>query len=365
MIAAAMLALAAAAAHPDSLSSSRVLVEGARVRVELRCQVLSLEEVLGSFDADADDFVSASEVEAQASRVADYILRHYRMSLPDGTARIALDGEVSSVQLAPPSRTAFGRQGLVDVHFAFHAAEPIDALAIDVTLFEESGPEHIDLCQIAWNGLDPVPRTFDRRQRTVLFPPRADQGGSTFARFARLGIEHILGGWDHLAFLLALLLGTRRARSLLVVVTAFTAAHSVTLALASLGWVAVPGRLVETAIALSVAYVGADNLLHPDRGARWVEAFVFGLIHGLGFAGFLGESLLFESAKTTALIAFNLGVEVGQLAVVSVCCGALLWLRRITGASDPVLVPARLRVLGSLAVTFVGLFWFVQRAWFA
>lgn len=365
MIAATILALAAAVAHPNSLSSSRVLVDGDSVQVDLRCQVLSLEEVLGSLDTDADEFVSASEVAARAEEIGDYVLRHYRLSLPEGEKHIALAGQVSSVVLAPPSGQTFGGQDLVDIRFAFQASGRIDALVIDVTLFEEAGTEHVDLCQIVWNGLDPVPRTFDRRQRTVLFPPGVDRGGSTFLRFAGLGIEHILGGWDHLAFLLALLLGTRRPRSLLVVVTAFTAAHSVTLALASLGWISLPSRLVEIAIALSVAYVGADNLLHPERGARWVEAFVFGLVHGLGFAGFLGESLLFESARTTALIAFNLGVEVGQLAVVSVCCGALLWLRGFTGTGGAAFVPARLRVLGSLAVTGLGLFWFVQRAWFA
>ena len=274
MIAAAVLAAAVVLAHPNSLSSSRIQVEGAQVRVELRCQVLSLEEVLGPFDVDGDDFVSGAEVDARAAQISDYVLGHYRMSLADGDVRVALEGEVSSVRLSPPTGQVFRGLDLVDVHFAFRAAERIDALAIDVTLFEEAGPDHIDLCQIVWHDLDPVPRTFDRSQRTLLFPPGADQDSSTFTRFASLGIDHILGGWDHLAFVVALLLGTRHARSLVGVVTAFTVAHSVVYAdpgSKSVRGVPVEGQLTEVEPAhlgfggVTSQTVVFDELLHCCR----------------------------------------------------------------------------------------------------
>ena len=138
-----------------------------------------------------------------------------------------------------------------------------------------------------------------------------------------LGVEHILGGVDHLLFVLALLLIVRGGKQILVTVTAFTAAHSITLVAATLGWVHVPGPPVEAIIALSIVFVAAEIVRglqgKPGLTARapWVVAFSFGLLHGFGFAGALAEVGLPQKAIPVALLTFNVGVELGQLIFVA------------------------------------------------
>lgn len=176
-------------------------------------------------------------------------------------------------------------------------------------------------------------------------------------KFVPSGVHHILIGPDHLLFLIGLLLLGGSVRQLLLVVTAFTVAHSVTLSLAVLNVVTPPARLVEPIIALSIVYVGLDNLL--ARGGRdvriWI-ALVFGLIHGFGFASVLREMGLPSGALGWSLFSFNFGVELGQLAVVLVVA-AILWRIREYSA----VAGQRIAVAGSIAVVVAGAFWFVER----
>jgi len=179
-------------------------------------------------------------------------------------------------------------------------------------------------------------------------------------KFVPAGIHHILVGPDHLLFLIGLLLLGGSLRRLLLVVSAFTVAHSITLSLAALNLVAPPPRLIEPAIALSIVYVGVDNLMvGRGRDVRAWIAFVFGFIHGFGFASVLREMNLPSRALGWSLFSFNLGVEIGQLLVVVMVASALLALRSRNEA-----VGRRLAFAGSLAVILVGAFWFVQRVFF-
>jgi hydrogenase/urease accessory protein HupE len=179
-------------------------------------------------------------------------------------------------------------------------------------------------------------------------------------RFAGAGIHHILIGPDHLLFLIGLLLLGGSVRRLLIVVTSFTLAHSITLTVAALDIFSPPARAVEPLIALSIVYVGADNLL--IRGGRdmlaWI-ALVFGLVHGFGFAGMLREMGLPSDAVGWSLFSFNVGVEIGQLLVVVLVASALAALRHRSPAMG-----RRLAYAGSLAVVAAGAFWFVQRVFF-
>jgi len=143
-----------------------------------------------------------------------------------------------------------------------------------------------------------------------------------------LGIRHILTGYDHLVFLLGLILVGGRIRPLLVVITAFTVAHSITLGLAALQVWAPSTTLVEPAIALSIAYIGVENWFVQDASRRWLITFPFGLIHGFGFAGALRQISLPHSEIPLALLSFNIGVEAGQLAVLAVVLPTVFWLRR-------------------------------------
>jgi hydrogenase/urease accessory protein HupE len=171
----------------------------------------------------------------------------------------------------------------------------------------------------------------------------------------RLGVQHILTGYDHLIFLLGLILVGGRVRPLLVMVTAFTVAHSVTLGLAVLGVWAPSPRLIEPAIALSICYVGIENWFVRDPGRRWLVTAPFGLIHGFGFAGALQEVSLPAAELPLALVSFNLGVEAGQLAVLALMLPLVLWLGRTAW------FPGRGVKALSAAITVAGLCWFVCR----
>lgn len=179
-------------------------------------------------------------------------------------------------------------------------------------------------------------------------------------KFVPAGIHHILIGPDHLLFLVGLLLLGGTIRQLAMVVSAFTVAHSITLSLAALNLVTPPARVIEPAIALSIVYVGADNLLvKGGRDVRGWIAFAFGFIHGFGFANVLREMDLPGRALGWSLFSFNLGVEIGQLMVVIVVATAFSWLRARSEDAG-----RRLAFGGSVVVVAAGAFWFVQRVFF-
>jgi hydrogenase/urease accessory protein HupE len=241
---------------------------------------------------------------------------------------------------------------------------------VESRLFHETNPWHRDFCSLTWNDDEPVPHTFEGPATRWEFEPAHVRRPGVLATFVHLGITHILGtldhplaGSDHLAFLLALLVASRRVRTLIGVVTAFTLAHSLTLAAAALGWVHVPPRFVELAIALSIAYVACDNLLRKEARNPWIEALGFGLLHGLGFAGFLADTLTDEPLKLTALVGFNLGVELGQLAFVLACVLLIaLVFRAHRREGTAGLVPPRVRNAVSILVALGGFYWFFERA---
>ena len=178
------------------------------------------------------------------------------------------------------------------------------------------------------------------------------------ARYVRLGFVHIVPeGMDHILFVLGLFLLSARLRPLVWQVTAFTVAHAATLTLAALGAVALAPRLVEPLIALSIAYVAIENVL-TDRLTRWRPAVVFGfgLLHGLGFAGVLGELGLPERERLLALVTFNAGIELGQFAVIAAAAGSFGWFRSRPWYRRRLAVPA------SAVIGLVGVTWAIERA---
>lgn len=179
-----------------------------------------------------------------------------------------------------------------------------------------------------------------------------------FKKFLKLGIEHILIGYDHLLFLAGLLVVTRHARSMIGIITCFTLAHSITLALAALDVVVIPGNIVEPLIAASIVFVGIENLLtRGEPKHRWALTFAFGLIHGFGFAGVLRE-LGFGNGGPIAvpLLAFNLGVELGQLLIAALALPLLLKLHQ----SNQSLGNKIARAL-SVIIILLGGWWLLER----
>lgn len=189
--------------------------------------------------------------------------------------------------------------------------------------------------------------------------------------FFRLGIEHILGGVDHLLFIVCLLLWVSKAAPLLATITGFTLAHSITLAMATLGMINLPAPPVEACIALSIVFLAAELLRAQQPGAApgsplrpWLVAFAFGLLHGLGFAGALRDIGLPADGIASALLRFNLGVEAGQLLFVALLSG-LMALVRVLAHQAPLQAPlmrhARWRALPVYGIGTLAAFWFFQR----
>jgi len=199
------------------------------------------------------------------------------------------------------------------------------------------------------------------------FVVTASPGAFEVARtYTVLGIEHILTGFDHLLFVLALVILVIGTRRLIATITAFTVAHSLTLFAATLGWIHVPGPPVEAVIALSIVFV-AGEIVHARQGRPgltqrypWIVAFTFGLLHGLGFAGALAEVGLPPLSIPMALLFFNVGVEIGQLifiAVVLAVIAAGRWIARRLKSSPP----SWLWRVPPYAIGGIASFWVVQR----
>jgi len=185
-------------------------------------------------------------------------------------------------------------------------------------------------------------------------------GGATSSsagRFLLLGVEHILTGYDHLLFLAGVLVVLRGWRDVVQTITAFTVAHSITLALATTGLLLIPGRIVEPLIAASIVYVGIENLMRDVQGSRWKLTFCFGLVHGLGFATVLRDLGIGTNGQAIALplASFNAGVEIGQMAVAVLVVPVFWWL----GARPT----SRLRFAAAWSVLVIaaGSYWLVDR----
>ncbi|MFO1326594.1 MAG: HupE/UreJ family protein [Rubrivivax sp.] len=227
-------------------------------------------------------------------------------------------------------------------------------LRLDDRLWQSFGEHHRSIVSLTLPGGERVERVLDRDQPSARLDA-ATPVPASWADFIALGVQHILSGADHLLFLVALLVGTSGWRALALSATAFTLAHSLSLALAVLGTVSASPAWVEPAIAASIVWVALENLWWPGGGwRRHALAFAFGLVHGLGFAGALTELQLQGVALVRALVGFNLGVELGQLAVIAALWPLLAWLGRRPQAK-------RWMRAASWAAAAAGVAWLVQR----
>lgn len=356
--------LSTAHAHRLSDACLRLTVEAGRLdgRIELPLRDLALAAPL---DPDRDGAVTWGEV--RAADAAIRTLLHEHLAARADSADVALSfGEVRISDLAGEPAAWVPLSGRI----------PSGAREIEVRyeLLFEIDPGHRGLLSLERNG-ESSTFVFAPGQTRVTFPLRnagTPAGSASLLRFIAEGVHHIAIGYDHLLFLLALLLpsvmrpGARGfapapsfapvASGVLRVVTAFTLAHSVTLGLAASGLVQLPTRVVETAIAASVGVAALNNLMPFFRDRGWWVAGGFGLIHGFGFAGVLAELELPRARFATALLGFNLGVELGQLAAVAVFL-PVAWLLRSGWVYRRLALQA-----GSAAILVVALTWVAERA---
>ena len=353
---------AVAAAHKpsDSYLALTVRSESREVAVRWDIAVRDLDLALG-LDADGDHALTWGELRGRERELFDYALAHLRLS--DGTAD------------CPFTRGDL----LVDDHsdgayavlrFSATCARSPAPLGVDYRLLFDLDPSHRGLLRIDVDGASRSAVLGPENSRQVF-----DLGGTsrlqTFGQFVGDGMHHIWVGYDHLLFLVSLLLPavlTRRDGAwqpvaslraallgVLAVVSAFTVSHSITLTLAALGMIDLPSRLVESGIALSVVLASLNNIRPVVTRRGWLLALAFGLVHGFGFASVLGDLGLPRGALALALAGFNVGVEIGQLAVVLAIVPLIYLLRGARFYRPGILVA------GSSAIALVAGVWFIGR----
>jgi hypothetical protein len=334
-----------ARAHGLSTSYTEISVTSARVDVTW---LVGADEVLLHFPAAArtDARIAREQLDASIDAVFAFLVEHLA---------IAVDGRQGRAERqayrAHPSAT-FVR---FEVALPLERAPAEIAAAADAAFFERFGSRHVNFVKVTGAGghVQQAALTADRPRSSFVVGHASLL--AQCAAFARLGIRHIFLGYDHILFLVALIVAGGRLGQLVRLVTAFTAGHSLTLALAALNVVSLPTRVVEGGIALTVAYVAFDNFFAPAAAQRWILTFLFGLIHGFGFANVLREMTLPGGGLAASLVSFNAGVEIGQVVIAAVLFPAALWLSR-----QPFRRPVTLAV--SAVVFFAGVGWFVQRA---
>ncbi len=238
----------------------------------------------------------------------------------------------------------------------FHCGQPVSHLRIRDRLPEALGEQHHVIAMLTWDG-GSLSHAFSPGAPLLVADLRAQAAAPQDAgSFFLLGVEHIATGYDHLLFVLALVLCGGNLLSLLKIITAFTVAHSLTLGAAALDLLTLPSTLVEAVIALSIAYVAFENLMPKYAlSRRWLVSFLFGLVHGFGFSSVLKEIGLPKGSELLALLNFNLGVEAGQIVAVLLVLPVLAWLKTTAWETRAV------RAV-SFAVLVIGLALFAERA---
>lgn len=338
---------AAAAAHNTQLSSAVLEVSGSAVRADLDLNGRDLEVALSTNLLSPQGTVSAEALGTARSGIETYLIEHVRLEAGEGRCELRVLG------LEPAAEH-------VRVRAQFDCPAYSGSLVYRATPFAEIDPRARHMVTVTGDakrfGLLSV--SVPALEITTV----RQSAWSVFGRYLLAGIEHIAIGFDHIAFLLGTIVWGRRLLPLVKVITAFTVAHSITLTAAVLGAVTPNPAWVEAAIAASIVYVAAENFFVRDVGRRWPLTFAFGLVHGFGFASVLRDYGLPQEALVPALAAFNIGVEVGQLAIVATALVVLHGVDRLERRAGVAEIPDR-RVAWaiSIAVGLLGLWWLFER----
>ncbi len=346
-----------AAAHQPSNAYLTLEVQQTGIDGRWDIALRDLEQAIG-LDRDRDGRITWGEVRQREPEIAAYALARLELGAGDVPCRTA------------PGTLALDRHGqntYAVLGFTATCTAPLDRLDVGYSLLFDLDRSHRGLLKVGWAETTST-AVLGPETGTLRFERGAAGSWPVLASYVPEGFRHILTGYDHILFLLALLLSVmlrlarggedlRRALAeLAAVVSAFTIGHSITLALAALGVVDPPSRLIESLIALSVVLAALNNVVPVVERRVWLIALGFGLIHGFGFAGVLRELGLPDHGLIVALFGFNLGVELGQLAIVALFVPLVLLIERLD------LYPRALMRLGSSAIVAVALLWLIERA---
>jgi hydrogenase/urease accessory protein HupE len=343
-------------AHPPGLSSADVTVKPEGLETKITFAVQDIEAFV-PMDSDQDAEVTDTERDAAKPAIA---------SLMASQLTVLIDGnEINPIK---PGTVNFDKQNnaTVDLQFAGTAATSI---TIESKFLNKLPPGHKQYVTVkAADGQELGKKMLTQEaaaiavnlQTSAARAATETHSSSAFVDFLKLGIEHILTGYDHLLFLFSLLVITRNFWPAIKIITFFTIAHSITLALAGLNIVDIPSSIVEPLIAATIVYVGLENIIRGDKvstRSRCILTFFFGLIHGFGFAGVLREMGIssIETGILVPLFSFNLGVELGQITVASLVLPIVWWLHRREQVSK-YLIP-----VGSILTCLAGGYWLLER----
>ncbi len=344
-----MTSCVSAFAHDPGLSSANLKFSAAAVHLQLTYNERDVAAVTG---ATIEELKSRS---AEGRRKLDFAAR-----------RAVILRVNRELQTAASITANTDDNNNVEFVYRFDAPQGAAEFAFESVLLQELAFGHRQAFAVVdEDGNEIARRILSARESSTTFrhggAPAPGSTGShlRFIEFFLLGVRHIVTGYDHLLFLFGLLVVCGTPRSALLLITSFTVAHSLTLALSTFGLVDLPSRFVEATIAASILYVGVENLIRRDGALRWrwVLAFVFGLIHGLGFASVLHEMGVAQSgvAAVVPLVAFNSGVELGQLAISAIVL-PIIWKFEQRRAFVRVGVPAC-----SVLVAGAGAYWLLER----
>jgi hypothetical protein len=360
----ALLLALPAFAHKPSDSYLTVQAQEERLQIRWDIALRDLDYVL-QLDRDGNGELSWGEVRQRGDDITRYAIEHLGATAAGKECAIAPSGPLML------DRHSDGTYAVLSLAAACPGLK--EGLKLRYSLLFDVDPTHRGLVQwIAPGAAGAQALVFAKESAEQNLQVEAPSALQTLKQYIVEGVWHIWIGFDHILFLLSLLLPAVLVRreqhwepapslkgslfEVLKVVTAFTLAHSITLSLAVLGVVSLPSRFVESTIAASVVFAALNNLRGTIEKRRWVMAFVFGLIHGFGFASALADLGLPTGALALALVGFNVGVELGQMAIVIAFVPVAFWLRTTRFYRTGVLM------VGSVLVALIAAYWFVQRA---
>lgn len=333
-------------AHQTKLSSSLLTLEGAHATAVVELNGIDLNVAAGVSLTDESGAVAPQRLALEADAVTRYVNERVALGFAGGD---------DCARAAKPPRAL---RDHVVIELSFRCPPTGREREYRVALFHEVDPasRHIVTLEGAKRGFALLGVGNSR----LALSAAAGGLAETLWHYTVAGIEHIATGYDHIAFLLAVIVPGGRFWSLFAAITAFTVAHSITLSLAVLGIVAPPARMVETLIAGSIVYAAAENFFVRDLSRRWILTGAFGLVHGFGFAASLRDYGVPEHALVPSLAAFNVGVEIGQLAILA--GAALLWRAALALRADAdSALRQRLAPIVSAVVLALGLYWLLER----
>ncbi|MDM5329811.1 HupE/UreJ family protein [Neobacillus sp. CF12] len=359
-------------AHAYSASYTTIKINSEETIFTFSIDTLSIIELIEDIDKNKNNDVEKSEMEEESHHLEELVHDHTTLDVNNRQQEPTLEKMVLEKK---------EDKNFLTFHLRYPAFSAGDTLSFNDGLYvNDPNTNYINLISYEFAGttsqailqgkertwtilltesqeeqsLDgQTPPTNESQEQPEVAPTEETSNSSWFS-FFKLGMLHILTGYDHLLFLLALLLRKQTFKQYAAIITSFTIAHSITISLAVLGIITLPSRFVEAVIAFSIVYVALENIFRKEIKHRWGLTFLFGLIHGLGFANILKEMNIPKADLAVALVNFNIGIEVVQLALVLLVLPLLTYMFKLKTSGTIIKV-------GSIIVAALGAFWLFER----